>query len=402
MLILKFVCGIILKGDYFVKSEIINRRVQRMIVMNIEIDNFMSFNNFAMNLSYPKKIVNSSIQNEFLTGFSNFRYKKVNILMGANATGKTSFGKMLMKIFNFMDKKQYTQIASVIADTNKEATFCIDFVTNLRYLFRVNTVISPPDEGEKLTGKNIDVSVRYVEIQKKDSYESCLKRILETKQEKCDNYLEELEKVTGLSWSFAYPEDDSAVELFRAPKDSHTFIRILDFILRALDPSIVSVDRLSEVEGAYAIRTKSKSAIIQDGQTPDIGWLSSGTKSGIAIAAMIANMLEKKCEFFYCDEKFSFIHSDIEKALLSVMIELLGDNTQLFFTTHNTDILDMQLPKHSYTFMKKEVYGENSKIECINASEILKRSTDSLKSAVENDLFSSAPATDLIYDILDI
>ena len=50
-----------------------------MIVMNIEMDNFMSFNNFAMNLSYPKKIVNSSIENEFLTGFTNFRYKKVNI-----------------------------------------------------------------------------------------------------------------------------------------------------------------------------------------------------------------------------------------------------------------------------------------------------------------------------------
>ena len=373
-----------------------------MIVMNIEMDNFMSFNNFAMNLSYPKKIVNSSIENEFLTGFTNFRYKKVNILMGANATGKTSFGKMLMNIFHFMDKKQYTRIAGLISDKTKEAAFCIDFVANMKYLFRVNTVISPPEEGQKLTGENIDVSVRSVEIQKKDSYESCLKRLLETKQKKHDNYIEELEKVTGLSWTFAYPEDDSAVELFSAPKDSGTFIRILDFILRALDPSIVAVYRLSEVEGAYAIRTKNNVAIIQDGQIPDIGWLSSGTKSGIAIAVMIADMVEKKCDFFYCDEKFSYIHSDIEKALLSVMIELLDDDTQLFFTTHNTDILDMQLPKHSYTFMKKEVYGEDSKIECINAGEILKRSTDSLKSAVENDLFSSAPATDLIYDILDI
>ena len=59
----------------------------------------MSFNNFVMNLSYPKKIVNSSIENEFFDRFTNFGYKKVNILMGANATGKTSFGKMLMNIF---------------------------------------------------------------------------------------------------------------------------------------------------------------------------------------------------------------------------------------------------------------------------------------------------------------
>ena len=96
-----------------------------MIVMNIEMDNFMSFNNFAMNLSYPKKIVNSSIENEFLTGFTNFRYKKVNILMGANATGKTSFGKMLMNIFHFMDKKQYTRIARLIPIKRKRQPFVL-------------------------------------------------------------------------------------------------------------------------------------------------------------------------------------------------------------------------------------------------------------------------------------
>lgn len=62
------------------------------------------------------------------------------------------------------------------------------------------------------------------------------------------------------------------------------------------------------------------------------------------------------------DEKFTFIHSDMEKAFLSVIIEALNENTQAFFTTHNTD---------------------------------------SLKNAVENDLFSAAPSTDLIFDLLD-
>ena len=59
-----------------------------MIIMNLELDNFFAFRNFKLNMSYPKKIVDSSIENEFLTGRENFRYKKVNILMGANATGK--------------------------------------------------------------------------------------------------------------------------------------------------------------------------------------------------------------------------------------------------------------------------------------------------------------------------
>ena len=44
-----------------------------MIVMNLELDNLMGFNGFKMNFSYPKKIVNSSIPNEFLLNKTNFR-----------------------------------------------------------------------------------------------------------------------------------------------------------------------------------------------------------------------------------------------------------------------------------------------------------------------------------------
>ena len=390
-----------MKGDYFVKSEIGDKGAQRMIVMNIELDNFMAFDNFNMNLSYPKKLVNTRIENEHLKGFPNFRYRKVNIIMGANATGKTSFGKMLMRIFNFMDRKQYTGIVDDICDKTKNASFCIDFVANEEVLYRVRTSISPADENGKYIGKNIDVSVKSMKIQQKDNYERCIQRLENSQQQKCDNYLEELEKVTGLTWSFAYPEDYNVGKVFVLPKNKIRFQKILECVLRALDPAILSVDELSEVDGAYVIRTQNKSGIIQNGEIPNIEWFSSGTKAGIAIATMLTEILEGNCKFFYCDEKFSYIHSDIEKAILSVMIDSLDEDTQLFFTTHNTEVLDMQLPKHSYTFMKKSMYDGKSRIEYINAGEIMKKNTDSLKAAVENDLFSAAPATELIYDIID-
>lgn len=391
-----------MKGDYFVKSEIKSREKHNMIVMNIKLDNFMAFDNFNMNLSYPKRLVNSEIENEFLKGFPNFRYKKVNIIMGANATGKTSFGKMLMHIFNFMDKKHYTDLIDDICDKTKDAMFCIDFVANGEILYRVRTVITPAGNNNNYEVKNIDVTVKSIRIQKKDNYERCVQRLEESEQEKCDNYLEELEKVTGLSWSFAYPEDYNDGKVFFAPENEDKFQYILKYILQALDPAIIGVDKLKEVKGAYAIRTQNKSAIIQNGEIPNIEWFSSGTKSGIAIAIMLSRILSGNCNFFYCDEKFSYIHTDIEKAILSVMIDSLEGDAQFFFTTHNTDILDMQLPKHSYTFMKKNIYDGKSKIECINAGDIMKKNTDSLKAAVENDLFSTAPATELIYDILDL
>ena len=59
----------------------------------------------------------------------------------------------------------------------------------------------------------------------------------------------------------------------------------------------------------------------------------------------------------------------------------------------------MQLPKHSFTFLKKEVEDEEMSIKCISAADYLKRNTDSLKNAFENDLFCTAPELDRLYEI---
>ena len=69
----------------------------------------------------------------------------------------------------------------------------------------------------------------------------------------------------------------------------------------------------------------------------------------------------------------------------------------MFFTTHNTDILDLPLPKHSFTFLKKDSLDGIRPIKCIDVSQYLKHSTDSLKNAVDNDLFSAAPSVDYVY-----
>ncbi len=77
-------------------------------------------------------------------------------------------------------------------------------------------------------------------------------------------------------------------------------------------------------------------------------------------------------------------------------------NDQLFFTTHNTDILDLPLPKHSFVFLRKDSNDESQPIKCISAAQYLKRNTDSLRNAVDNDLFSSAPSVDYVYKIADL
>ena len=46
---------------------------------------------------------------------------------------------------------------------------------------------------------------------------------------------------------------------------------------------------------------------------------------------------------------------------------------ELFFTTHNLDILDLSLCKHSFNFLKKDDCG----ISIVNAADYLKKSADS-------------------------
>lgn len=75
--------------------------------------------------------------------------------------------------------------------------------------------------------------------------------------------------------------------------------------------------------------------------------------------------------------------------------EHLGRSGQLIFTMHNTDMLDFNLPKHCFAFFrKKEEDGYNV---CVTyASDILKRNTDSIRCAVENDVFSLLPDESLL------
>ena len=381
--------------------EIKGLEEHKMIVMNIYLDNFMAFKNFHMNMSYPKKIVNSYIEEEFLKDHPNFRYKKVNILMGANASGKTSFGRMLMNIFNFRDKKEMDRVTRAICDTSKKATFSIDFITiEGDCLYRVTTRIDPKTK-ETYKDTDVNICVNYVKIGAKDSYESCSKRLSEQDCTMNKNFVEELGKIKGLSWLFEYPADFGVVNKY-STYGSSTYLKVLENTLKALDTSIVKVERLRDVEKSFVIRMKNQDVIMQDGELTKGDILSSGTKAGIAIAGIITAIINGDNGFYYCDEKFSYIHTDIEKAFLSLMIQCLRKNDQLFFTTHNTDILDLPLPKHTFTFLKKDVQDDTETIKSVNASEFLKRSTDSVKNAVENDLFSAAPSTELIYQLEEL
>ncbi len=385
-----------MQGYYFGKRELKDGRRKQMIIMDIKVDNLYAFQNFHMNMSYPKRIVNSTVAGEYLDGYSNFRYKKVNVIMGGNATGKTSLGKLLMRFANYFKDGNYYRFLKIIGDTKKAAVLTIDFVAGENEFFRFDMRIGPKEKGDY---REEDISIRIYGtcINKKDNYELCAK-----KMDISDCYEVDYRDIDTQGWYFTYPEDTYVNKTYLSIEDDENYLYILEQILKTLDPAIQEVVKVKELDNTYAVKLNNSSVIIKEGKITDIDMLSSGTKAGLDISYIIASLLCDKHDLYYCDELFSFVNSDVEKACLSIIIDKLTERKQLFFTTHNTDILDMQLPKHAFTFLKKDTDDIDMPIKCVNAADYLKRNTDSLKHAVENDLFNTVPDLDRLYEIAQL
>ena len=359
-----------------------------MIVLNLELDKIYGFEDFKINFTYPKKVVNSIIDDEFLEGRERFRYKKAVILMGANATGKTSLGKALLKIITYINTGNPAVLYDMVA--GKTGGFLIDFVNEGFILHRLTVKID-------VTASNVEFSYKTAKIDKMDSYEKCVIK-LEDHTAEAMATMNSLKKLIGpVSYRFAYPEIETSILLDDI--DRAVFLKTLHAVIGTLDPTLRDVTISRDLKDTIIIRRKDTEIIIQEGKLLNREVLSSGTAEGIDVALFLASMVAKDKTFYYCDEHFSYIQSDIEKRIFGLMLDRISNNEQLIFTTHNTDMLDLNLPKHSYMFFRKKVEDGECQVSVISASDILKRNTDNIRNAVENDVFGSLPDDSLLDEL---
>lgn len=357
-----------------------------MIVMSVKLKNIYGFDDFQIDFTYPKKIVNSLISEEHLPGRERFRYKKAVVLMGANATGKTCLGRALKGIFDFIKDSNPAHLYEMA--TGERASFSIDFVNGDYRLNRLSAEIDAVKKSVALGYSSTDIGLM-------DSYEKCALRLEERKIEVSSIQ----NTVKPFTARFSYPEIERDVS-FNAI-DRNVLQKTLSAVIGTLDPTLRDIRAASELRDSFIIRRNGSEIIIQEGRLLNGEMLSSGTKEGIDIAFFLASIISGKGGFYYCDEHFSYIHSEIEKRIFSIMVCALKSGSQLIFTTHNTDMLDLNLPKHAFMFLRK--YDEDGMIrtEALSASSILKRNTDSVRCAVENDVFHSLPQ-DALLDKLEM
>ena len=360
-----------------------------MILLNIRLNNIYGFRDFTADLKKKKKVVNSFIEDEHLAGRPRFRYKKAVVLIGANATGKTSFGKALLRIFRYIESGDEKGLYEMVTRGNR-GEFSIDFVNEGYILNRISAKIDPEHE-------TIDLGYLATEIRQMDSYEMCVDRLQGLEPAVINDYKELKGYIGKINYRFAYPEIEKDLKL--SGINNRVLLKTLRAVVGTLDPTLKDVSIAKDLKNSFVIRRGNEEIIIQDGKLLNREALSSGTVEGIDVAAFLASMRSDDNSFYYCDEHFSYIHSDIEKRIFGIMLYRLGDNEQLIFTTHNMDMLDLNLPKHSYGFLRRERDDTDYDISIIFASEVLKRNTDSVRSAVENDVFLSLPDDSLLDEL---
>ena len=366
-----------------------------MAVLKVKFDNIICFNDFEADFSYPKKLVKTTIDNEYLSNYPNIRYKKVNIIVGSNATGKTSLGKAIWKTFLFLDTKEAKTIRDIVSDSDKDAYILMDCVFPEGIFFRVEIKI-----------KSDDILVKYQEVSlfKDDSYETILSR-LNNDESEFRNYIQELEHVSMSGWNFLFPSIESGFDVISCSyekSEREEFAKVLEKVLKTFDLSVKSVKPSEEVENSYIVsfKTGTKTIAITHGEKLSaIKVLSSGSKYAINIAGAIFAIKKHINGFYFIDEQFSYVNPDLEIACLLTMVNLLNDGEQLFFTTHDVEILGLPFPNHTFNFLKKENEDGEVHIKMINAASLEKRNNINIKNLYDNDYFGVSPDTHLLFEL---
>ena len=396
-----------------------------MAFTKIRIDNLFCFENSILDLSFSRPPINSSLEGEYIDGFEKFYFKKVCIVSGANASGKTSLGRVMLSVLRFLSSGVFNPEPLKITDKRKPAYIEVDFFqSHLKCLFRAGVWLRAMDESvvvEKIAMASVDLR----------SSESCAKttkrldavwdaqkfelngqnRFFSTENansKEFSKYLEDLDFVLG--WHFILSENQENTD-----KISRIKKNVLNSILKTFDNTVKSVSGLTlkddegkeDLQGYSVVFNNGDRVIIDmEGDITNKDRLSRGTYEAVKISHLLSGVLEDKIEerefnfpcsgVYFLDEKMAFTHTELEKMMVTLIISKLCRYGQFIYTTHNYDILSLDLPTHSYTFTKK-VDGVTTFVE---ATTHHKKNDRNLLNKVKNDCFATIPDVSLIEEML--
>ncbi|AIL32396.1 AAA family ATPase [Basilea psittacipulmonis] len=410
-----------------------------MLITKFFADNLYSFDNAELDLTIQREPKRSIIDAEYLEERPKFRFKRVCILSGANATGKTNLGRLMHSVQHFVVSHEIepmaTYLKKIVSDASKKASVQLEYVTPIDNKLHLLEIILLPEN----TSKALLIKYRAILIPKNATAQASRKKLLSidstdvsSKQNKI--YIEanpQQDDITYLSkvieiWN--QNKSDTALFGWRYYL-SHTInkqeiqksdikINVLQNILTTFDSSIEEVTEIFTKQGkdkeptGFLIKFSNSHQVILDiaGEMTNgsMERLSKGTYEAIHVANFVSRVFSDRDYIqsknntisltYYLDESMAFSHTELEIAVVNLIVQKLPRFAQFFYTTHNHDILEMAYPTHTYAFLAKKRDG---KTHFIQPEHLFKRNDRQLINYVKNNVFHTLPKTTGIDKLLD-
>lgn len=397
-----------------------------MLFSRVEIAGLYTFNGAVLDLTYERKLANNTISNEYLSGHKNFNIKKVCILSGANASGKTTFGKILCGIQNYLSRNNIVDYLKKGLNNDNVAEIKVEFVVlvdkawhlrSVTFSFNKDGIISEEYASIKIGKNDSSRTARKklkarVTAQENGRNKNDYKKYLHDSPIGKSNFSEDLADEESNNWTYVFAETSPEQETTLWNDDQSISPNFIYRVLHTYDPNISKIVAVYEDQKEDAAIPEAigfnihfvngdRVLIDKDGQINDKTRLSLGTYKGIRVTGFLSRVIRQannkfpSSGIFYLDEQLVNSHSEIEKGIVNLIIDKLGENSQFFHTTHNYDLLDMNLPIHSYMFFRKDEYTE-----IVAPEKEFKKNDRSLINYVKNDIFGTLPNLDGLDEIL--
>lgn len=387
-----------------------------MLFTYLYIDNFYNFSNTSIDFTLKRELKDSLIDGEYLEERPKFRFKRVCILSGANASGKTSLGHILLHIQHFILSPNIK--LRKINHKERVGSIKVEFVfpqTNTIHYLEIRES-SKEEDLPSITYASIPIlqnSTAYATRKRLKLYiekkgVANIKGEFFTNEDNPDE-LYTFKSIRSLVsndlffyYMFSHNVDKNKVTVDNLSTD------ILEKVLQTFDSSITSVDEIitKGVLDGYSIHFSNKDTILigKNGEMPNTDRLSKGTFDSIQVAEFVAYIIGRSnaqkyrdiCTTYFLDEKMAYSHSELEQSIVNLIIQKMGRYSQFFYTTHNYDILDLNLPVHSYLFLRKD----GDKAEFVQPEDVFSKNDRSLLNYVRNDIFNTVPNISLIDSLL--
>lgn len=376
-----------------------------MYILSLECDNMYMFKNFRIDFTYSRKGKHFLAADDLVFPDTAIYVRKKIVIMGGNAAGKTTFGKLIWDIYNVIlaragaeDTKKHLENARY--DKKRPAKFIVE----MAFGEEVHSISVAYDKDGF-----VETTIRCAQVQPRDNIRGVRERLKEEKAVKAtctklqNDFISHFTSDEKLAKYREYYSDKlkrcfdfiiSGVVSFNRPVLTEGFVDRIRNFLPVIDNSI---DRIVDYEAKdnkthiklYTIVFKNgeELAMVDAQQILGTDRLSHGTNESIGLMAFLENLRNSSGGVKYLDEKMAHMHAELEKYLAFKMFTIARKD-QLFITTHNTELLTLNLPSNAFMIFRRNEEGFN---EAFFTNEKMNKNDRDLKNYYDNDYFGALP-----------